>query len=296
MKPGQASRTAVAVCMGRAAAQGATSVTAFDDPTALALLPAGARARVERLRAGVPGATLLDRLKDGYVRTLSRMAVARTVAIDDAVREAACPQLVILGAGLDGRAWRMAELGEAVVFEVDHPDTQREKRERASGLGLKAAEVRFVPVDFSRDRLGDALASAGHDPSRPTAWLWEGVVMYLTPAQVEATLAVLAGRSVPGSRLIVLYHKPALVLRLIGPLLRLGGEPLRSAYEADAMRELLERHAFRVARDEDVATLGGRLSADVARQTRRLTHMRLAIADRAVPDKLPVDSLEKEVE
>jgi hypothetical protein len=47
------------------------------------------------------------------------------VVFDGAIRTAAYPHVVILGAGLDGRAWRMSELADAIIFEVDHPDSQR---------------------------------------------------------------------------------------------------------------------------------------------------------------------------
>ena len=134
------------------------------------------------------------------------MMVPRTIAIDEArARRAASPQVVILGAGLDGRAWRMPELRDVTVFEVDHPDSQREKQARAAALPRIAREVRFVPVDFTHDRLDDALAAAGHDPARPTTWIWEGVVMYLERADIEATLRVIQRRSAPGSHLVVLY-------------------------------------------------------------------------------------------
>ena len=92
------------------------------------------------------------RMRRGRLDNWSKMMVARTVAIDEAVRDAASPQVVILGAGLDGRAWRMSELADVTVFEVDHPDSQREKRARAAPLKQAARDVRFVPVDFTRDR------------------------------------------------------------------------------------------------------------------------------------------------
>src|SRR6185295_1247365 len=157
MTPGRASATATLVCMGRAAAHEATSAARFSDPTALALLPEEARERVRRVRAGEVPKDWRGRIRYEHLRRLAQMMVARTVAIDDAVREAKAPQLVILGAGLDGRAWRMPELRDAVVYEVDHPDSQRVKRERAASLTPLARELRFVPVDFTRDRLGDAL-------------------------------------------------------------------------------------------------------------------------------------------
>jgi methyltransferase (TIGR00027 family) len=280
MKPGHESQTAVMVCMGRALAHGRTAVATFADPTALALLPDDARHHVERFRAGIRSKGLRGRLADLFLETRSKAMVARTVEIDEAIRTAACPQVVILGAGLDGRAWRMPELVEVTAFEVDHPDSQRVKQARASALQPVARDVRFVPVDFTRDRLDDALASAGHDPARPTAWVWEGVVMYLERADIEKTLGVVERRSAPRSRLVVAYHCPALMLGLIGALLRRVGEPLRSAFTADEMRNLLAGYGFTVRTDHDLPAIAGKLSADMARSVRGIRHQRVATADR----------------
>jgi methyltransferase (TIGR00027 family) len=279
MKPGRASLTAVYVCMGRALAHGATSAPRFDDPTALTLLPDDARARVLRLRGDAPPLGLRARFFGPHLRRLAQVMVARTVGIDDAVRERPTPQVVILGAGLDGRAWRMRELAGAVVFEVDHPDSQRDKRARSAALA-KVAEVRFVPVDFERDALDDALARAGHDPSRPTLWIWEGVVMYLALPDIESTLGVVRARSAPGSRLVVVYHHPAKVLRLIALIVARVGEPFRSTFTSGAMRELLGRYGFEAARDEGVAEIGARLGDEVAGATKRMSHLRVVVADR----------------
>jgi len=280
MKPGRASRTAEIVCIARAVAHGTTSVARFADPTALALLPEEGRAIVAAVRAEPAPKGLRARAQRLHHRRRASMMVARTVAIDDAIREAAHSQLVILGAGLDGRAWRMPELRDAVVFEVDHPDSQRDKRARAGALSPMAREIRFVSVDFERDSLDAALEKAGHDASIPTTWVWEGVVMYLTPKDVEATLAVLARRSAPGSRLVVAYHSPAFISTVVGVFLRWLGEPLRSAYTADSMRGLLARHGFAVQRDDDLHAIGVALTDDIARATTVLRHMRIATADR----------------
>ena len=97
-----------------------------------------------------------------------------------------------------------------------------------------------MPVDFTRDRLDDALAAAGHDPARPTTWIWEGVVMYLERADIEATLGVIQRRSAPGSHLVVQYiDRRSLLLPLIAVLLRRVGEPLRSLFSSDQFRALL---------------------------------------------------------
>ena len=203
------------------------------------------------------------------------MVVARTVAIDAAIREAASPQVVILGAGLDGRAWRMPELADAIVFEVDHPDSQQRKRERAASLQPTARELRFVSVDFTRDRLDDALAAAGHDPALPTTWVWEGVVMYLTRADIEATLRAVQARSAAGSHLVVLYTSPSLLRKAAGFALGLIGEPFRSAFSAERMRTLLSSFGFSVVHDDDLASLAARLTGETSRS---LKDIRLATA------------------
>ena len=77
-------------------------------------------------------------------------------------------QVVIGAAGYDGRALRYAKPGVR-WFEVDHPATQQDKRERLERLGLAAGQVRFVPADFTLDPpIADLLRDAGLMPaSRP---------------------------------------------------------------------------------------------------------------------------------
>lgn len=277
------------VCMSRAVAHGRTPIAGFSDPTALALLPEDRRAWVERVRSGAPRRKLRERIKSVFLERHARPMVLRAVAIDEAVRSARTSQLVILGAGLDGRGWRMPELADVTVFEVDHPDTQREKRRRVEPLKQMAREVRFVPVDFTRDRLDDALPAAGHDASKPTTWIWEGVVMYLTQAEIEASLEAISRHSAPGSRLIIVYHRPALVLKVINRFTRKVGEPLRSAFTAGAMRSLLERFGFGVVRDEDFSELGARLVGPGGR-SRFLRHVSIVTADRTAASEPQIAS------
>jgi len=71
---------------------------------------------------------------------------------------------------------------------------------------------------------------------------------------------------------------------LIGLIVRRFGEPLRSAFSADAMCSLLAKHGFRVARDENVSLIAARLSAELGRATRPVQHLRVATADRGVGD------------
>jgi len=279
MKRGKESRTAVMVCQARAMAHGRSQIARFSDPTALALLPEDARAVVERFQANLPPASLREKVERALLAKRAHMMVARTIVIDDAVRAARSEQLVILGAGLDGRAWRMPELAGVTVFEVDHPDSQREKRARAAALTPAARDIRFAAVDFERDSLEAALAAAGHEATKTTTWIWEGVVMYLERPAIEATLAVVQRRSAPGSRLVVAYHRPGFRVRLLGLLLRRIGEPLRSAFTPAQMSALLGTYGFQVVADADLATHAGAISAELVRETRPLSHLSIATAD-----------------
>ena len=214
----------------------------------------------------------------------------RTVAIDDAVRARANPQLVILGAGLDGRAFRMEELASVEVFEVDHPASQRDKRDRITELPSYAKSLHFVPVDFARDALDSALASASHQAKEPTTWIWEGVVPYLTRAEVEATLRVVGDRSEPGSRLIVNYQTPSVSAAagraFVRALAFIGRCADLLAHEADARRGSRTRcergsadTVSAVVQDDDLLTLAERLPMAV-HQARTLRNGRVAVADR----------------
>jgi methyltransferase (TIGR00027 family) len=286
----EASRTAVLVCQGRAVAQGRLAVDRFDDPMAMPLLRDDERSAVEQVRSGVAPRGWGDRMEFEMLRATAEVMVPRTVRIDDAVRERRAPQLVILGAGLDGRAWRMEELAGVDVFEVDHPASQQDKRDRTQRLPPPVESLRFVSVDFTRDRLDVALAAAGHREPVATTWIWEGVVPYLTRVEVEDTMRVVDSRSAPGSRLIVNYQAPALVAGVGRVMARamartarrrdpLAQEPRRSSWTPTAMGDLLTGHGFSVGSDRDLLTFAADLGLSV-KNRRSVRIGRIAVADR----------------
>src|SRR3954453_14084022 len=127
----RASRTAVVVCQGRAAAHGLTA--GFADPTALPMLRADERVPVEQVRAGTPPQGAGARLDDETGRASAEVIVPRTVRIDAAIGARPAPQLVILGAGLDGRAWRLDGLAGGGGFGVAHPGAQEGNAHRGGG-------------------------------------------------------------------------------------------------------------------------------------------------------------------
>ncbi|MFJ2730401.1 class I SAM-dependent methyltransferase [Streptomyces collinus] len=302
-----ASRTAVLVCQGRAAAHGRAGTDRFSDPVAAQLLYDAEREPVDEVRADSAPKGWQDRTRYETVRACAEVVVPRTVAIDDALRTHATGQLVILGAGLDTRAWRLPELARTDVWEVDHPASQQDKQARLAdaaarlrgpddgdhpsprqpertGLPVLARSVRFTPVDFAVDDLGTALAAHGHDASAPTTWLWEGVVPYLTREQVGATLTALADRTAPGSALVVNYQTPSaraaagrLLTRLLGSSIT-SGEPRRSLWRPQQMAALLMEHGLRVVSDDDLLSLAHALTGPADRRA-SLQSGRVAVAE-----------------
>jgi methyltransferase (TIGR00027 family) len=120
--------------------------------------------------------------------------IGRTKFIDEVVLDAVAAgldELILLGAGLDSRPYRLAEQLKGVrVMEVDHPASQASKRERIRRmLGSEPAHVTYVPIDFNRDDLDATLAAAGHDRSARTLFVWSGVSLYLPEEAVAEVLS-----------------------------------------------------------------------------------------------------------
>jgi methyltransferase (TIGR00027 family) len=141
-------------------------------------------------------------------------AVARTRFIDEAVEKALASgirQVVILGAGFDARAYRLRDMAEAAVFEVDHPATSAAKQTVVeAALGAVPGHVRFIAVDFNAEPLPSAMLTAGFDPNRPTLFIWEGVTNYLTADAVDATLRWCASASAGSQVLFTYIHRQIL--------------------------------------------------------------------------------------
>ena len=122
---------------------------------------------------------------------LSRIAFAEQKLAEFAGKHYKC-QYVICGAGMDTFAFRNDDPGIR-IFELDHPDTGRYKRERIRQLEWNIPEnLSFVPIDFSKDDMTQVLLSAGYDPDIPTFFAILGVSYYLTLPVFEQTIKKIA--------------------------------------------------------------------------------------------------------
>jgi methyltransferase (TIGR00027 family) len=181
----------------------------------------------------------------------------------------------------------MAELVDVAVFEVDHPATQAYKRRRAAELPRRSAALVYVPVDFERDDLGTRLAAAGHRADLPTAWIWEGVTMYLTDGAFEGTLRAIAGRSAPASVVLVHYLPPPepheardAEVRTMRTIVRVWSEPLIGMRPPEAVARAVADAGLELVGDtgaeewartfgsDPVMVFGGRSRLAVARAIR----------------------------
>jgi methyltransferase (TIGR00027 family) len=193
---GSVGATATLVAAGRALASREPDPL-IEDPFAEPLVRAVGVEPITRVLDG--------RSPPAHAALIDVMAV-RTRFFDDFLTGAAASglrQAVILAAGLDSRAYRLPWPPETVVYEIDLPEVLQYKAATLAEHGaVPTAERREVAIDLRHDWPA-ALKAAGLDSARPTAWLAEGLVMYL-PAEAQDRLLEQVGElSAPGSRIAV---------------------------------------------------------------------------------------------
>ena len=109
-------------------------------------------------------------------------------------------QVVILASGLDSRAYRLQWPAETTVYEIDQPKVLEYKAARMAEHGaLPSAKRHAVAIDLRLD-WPSALLAAGFDAGEPTAWLAEGLLMYLPAEAQDRLFDHITALSAPGSR------------------------------------------------------------------------------------------------
>jgi methyltransferase (TIGR00027 family) len=225
----------------------------FEDALAERILPGEARLELER----TPSAS-----RKPFSAALRAFMVSRARFAEDVlaegVRSRGVRQALVLGAGLDTFAYRNP-YRDLRVFEVDHPATQRWKRELLTTAAIPVPDsVRFVAVDFERQSLRQELLRAGFDRALPTATAWLGVVPYLTPEAFAATARVL-GRFAAGSTVVFDYSLPRevlppteqLMLDSLSARVAQAGEPFQLFFTPQSLAEELPRYGLSVVEDLD---------------------------------------------
>ena len=214
-------------------------------------------------------ALLADVAADIEVREgrMHRYLCRRTSFFDrvvvDALDWGVC-QVVLVGAGYDGRAMRYARPG-VTWFEVDHPATQADKLERISRLGLSTDGIAFAPVALTVDDVAASLVAAGGIATAPSLLVVEGLASYLDEDVLGATLASLRALAHGTSMLAVSVglersdHDVGAAARVAafeGAVASMG-EPIGNRLSVEALDDLLGRAGWRRIDDDTHDTLGG---------------------------------------
>lgn len=225
-----------------------------DDPLAESFLPKPLRAVVAATRQPLLRRAMItasERVGPGLWANIA----CRKRYIDDNLADGldAFDAMVVLGAGFDTRACRLAQHSALPVFEVDLPVNITRKRALVvRALGAVPPSVRLVAVDFERDSFLTALERQGYRGGR-TFVVWEGVTQYLSADAVGATFAQLRQIS-SGSNIDFTYVRREFVdgtesygaSTLYRKFVR-GLDPLwRSGLDHDGMDAYLAEYGWRV--------------------------------------------------
>lgn len=181
----------------------------FDDPLAQAFVDAAPGAFPPEPQTGEHLAALGPLAAVGAA--FYAHAVIRTRFYDDfltAAAAAGCRQVVLVAAGLDTRAFRLAWPPGTRLFELDLPGVLAFKEQvvGTSGASPRCERI-IVPADL-RGGWPEQLVAAGFGPARPATWLAEGLLIYLTADEARRLLGGVTRLSSPGSQL-AFEHNPA---------------------------------------------------------------------------------------
>jgi len=258
------------------------SPVVFADAWALRLIDPPQREQVE-------SGALHRMLGESGMRPTQGHIVARARYADDALRDAVArgvDQYLVLAAGLDSSCLRQPP--HVRVFEVDHPATQRAKRERLASLaGVALREVEFVGVDFAKTSLADGLAQTGYEAARAAFLTWIGVTMYLPPPVAQRTLADIRACVAPASEVVFDYtlHRELMppefqqiAARKVAYLVR-QGEPRVGAFAREEIERSVRASGFELvedlgAEDLDRRYFAGRTDGLRANPEHRLARVR----------------------
>jgi len=232
----------------------------FDDPVGVALLRAPLRWIV---KFGPTRRWFIAALEREAPGTCGGLA-CRTRFIDDVIaRETAkgLDALVLVGAGLDSRAYRMPALQNLTVWEVDVPDVQSAKRRRLiTVLGAIPQHVRFVPLQLERRSLAADLHDAGFSTSARSWFVMEGVTQYVDRAAIEHVFSLVAACAA-GSGIAFTYVPQSIVDGRTRPpgaqatlrRMRRGGHPWTTGLEPHELERWLRTMGLELVEDADAS-------------------------------------------
>jgi len=174
----------------------------INDPFAEPLVRAVGLDFFTKMMDGELDISTIDSASPGRLQAMVDGMAVRTKYFDDYFIDATgagIRQAVILASGLDARAYRLPWPAGTVVYELDQPQVIEFKTTTLAGIGAEpTATRRTVPVDLRQDWPA-ALKATGLDLTAPTAWLAEGLLIYLPPEAQDRLFDNITDLSAPGS-------------------------------------------------------------------------------------------------
>jgi len=188
-----------------------------------------------------------------WVAGMRSHVLLRSRYTEDRLDEAGAEQFVILGAGYDTFAYRQPEWARNLrIFEVDHPASQRAKRELLAAKGIAVpSNLEYVSIDFEHVSLKDGLAASSLDFGRPAFFSCLGVLVYLTEEAAYDVFRVVAAFP-KGSEIVFTFSQPDSALdageaarrQLLASAAGSLGEPWRTHFDRESLVTRLRTMGF----------------------------------------------------
>ncbi|MEM8642857.1 MAG: SAM-dependent methyltransferase [Cyanobacteria bacterium P01_G01_bin.54] len=123
----------------------------------------------------------------------------RTRFFDDVLTHSQLGQFVLLGAGLDTRAYRIPWAPEVEVYELDQAEVLAYKADSLKDV-VPSCKHHLIAADLTQPWV-EKLLAAGYDSTAPSLWLIEGLLMYFSETQVHRLLESVSQLSTHSSQL-----------------------------------------------------------------------------------------------
>ncbi len=199
--------TATMIAAGRALAS-KTEHPLINDPFADPLVRAVGLDFFVKMIDGALDFSTVENASPARMQAIIDGVAVRTQYFDDyllAAVDAGVRQVVILASGLDSRAYRLHWPADTVVYEIDQPQVIEFKTTTLADFGAQpTATRRTIPIDLRADWPA-ALRAAGLDAAAPTAWLAEGLLIYLPSEAQDRLFDNITALSAPGSAIATEY-------------------------------------------------------------------------------------------
>jgi len=232
---------------------------------------------------------------NSFLPGLNEYMIARTAYFDglfvDALKNE-YPQIVLLGAGYDTRAYRFAELNKGTkIIELDAAPTQNWKKKSLKKAKLDVPEnLIFAPINFNKELIKDVLEKAGYESEKKTLFIWEGVSYYLEDESVNATLGFVKEFAHPESVIAFDYVLPLTTENENAFGVKKFFESMKKEHEAEALvfsieeggiKSFLEERGFRVIEHLDNEEIEKKFLTDHGSLLGQMTaHFRFVSASR----------------